>query len=392
MIPSGSGNATKKNMMLFFFYLLLLALFCERTTSWSWTLIPRTGDTAAPRVSGHVAVTTTNRHNNNNDPRVVIVFGGLTGNAGSPCTDKLWTFSSSSSSEDGTSASSCWNCIDTLKEGGPGPRMYSAAAVLKDTLYVMGGWDPGVPKSGGTFLEDVWCLNLSTMMSQKQPQQWTKSQQTLPCGPVSRHAACTVGDTMIVVHTFRGIAVLSRTTGNELEWNEQPTTGDAPDGLSMCAMAPLTDTSLLVFGGSTKTQELSADAYVLDTTTWTWNKLDCSSSSSSSPSPRASPCAAQIRDNQCLVFGGASLGAGGYQGGAGLQAQGDAWILTVHDGDQKKGTWTRVESESNNSDNNHGPKPRLAATLCPWKDGGLLLQGGWDPAGETFDDTWILHP
>ena len=377
---------------------MITMMRCEPSLSWTWTLLspsPSTSSGTAPRVSGHVAAT-----DFNND--YVFVFGGLTGNAGSPCTNQLWSLAAHDNHgwkqiESATTAADADNAVV-----GPGPRMYSAAAILYDHFYIMGGWDPGAPKSGGTFLDDVWSFPLSTTAHNDNDDPspktvtWNRMQQSLPCGPVSRHAACTVGGgTMIVVHTFRGIVVLTRTNANtnDMEWREQPTTGPAPDGKSMCAMAPLTDTSLLVFGGSTKTQQLSADAHVLDTTTWTWTQLDCSSTDSehgdgsrpSSPSPRASPCAARLRDNQCVIFGGASLGSDGYQGGAGLQAQGDAWILTVH-GD--KGTWNRIDTTTASDGS---PKPRLAAILTSLNDGSLLLHGGWDPAGETFQDTWILR-
>ena len=205
----------------------------------------------------------------------------------------------------------------------------------------------------------------------------------LSCGPVSRHAACTVGNKM-VMHTFRGILVKTASEDGGSLWMEQATTGDGPEGLSMCAMAPLSDNSLLIFGGSTKTQQLSADAFVLNTDTWEWTKLVIDGDNGS-PEARASPCAAQCGENQCVIFGGACLGGGGYEGGAGLQAQDDTWHLTVKDG--KKAAWELVKAAGD------GPKARLAATLSPLPSsgGGLLLAGGWDPKGGTFDDAWILR-
>jgi len=302
---------------------------------------------AAPRVSGHSVATGANDR--------IFLFGGLTGNAGSPCTKDLWMHEKNGE----------WK-KSAVADAGPGPRMYSAAAMLNNDLYLLGGWDPGAPKSGGTFLEDVWRLNGETL-------KWSLMEDKLPCGPVSRHAACAVGD-KIVMHTFRGVCTFDGET-----WTEQATTGEAPEGLSMCAMTPLSDSSLLVFGGSTKTQQLSSDAFVLDTSTWEWTKLE---TDSDGPSPRGSSNAAQCGDHEAVVFGGASMGASGYEGGAGLQAQDDTWLLTV--GDNDKACWDRIEFSGD------GPSARLAATLSPTVDQGLLLQGGWDPKGETFDDTWIL--
>ena len=240
--------------------------------------------------------------------------------------------------------------------------------------------------SGGTFLDETWRLDLVSL-------RWKLSDKDkLPCGPVSRHAACTVGGNKLVMHTFRGVFVKTLDTGGrESSWTEQPTTGEGPEGLSMCAMTPLTDNSLLVYGGSTKTQELSEDAFVLNTETWEWTKL--SGNNDSRPQARASPCAAQCGENQCIIFGGACLGGGGYEGGAGLQAQHDTWLLTVVDG--TKAVWERVAVT--NDDRNCGPKARLAATLSALPSsssvgdsGGFLLSGGWDPKGGTFDDVWVL--
>ena len=153
----------------------------------------------------------------------------------------------------------------------------------------------------------------------------------------------------------------------------------------MCAMTPLSDSTLLLFGGSTKAQQLSSDAFVLDTNTWEWVKLSVDDDGER-PSARASPCAARCGDHQAVVFGGASLGSGGYEGGAGLQAQGDTWLLAV--GDDRKAHWDRIGVSGDDS-----PHARLAATLSEQGEKtSLVLQGGWDPKGETFEDTWVLHP
>ena len=97
----------------------------------SWTAHQ---EATAPRVSGHVAVT-------DRDHGRVLLFGGLTGSAGSPCTDQLWT--TAAAPKDGNDDAS-WHLVDA--KTGPGPRMYAASAILGDSMYVMGGWDPGEPK------------------------------------------------------------------------------------------------------------------------------------------------------------------------------------------------------------------------------------------------------
>ncbi|KAL3923317.1 MAG: hypothetical protein SGARI_006246 [Bacillariaceae sp.] len=255
--------------------------------------------------------------------------------------------------------------------------MYSAAGILGDKLYLFGGWDPGAPGSGGEFLNDIWQLDLVT-------KEFTKLAIELPF-PVSRHAACVVGD-MIIIHTYQGILVF-REAGDKGSITAQETSGDAPDGLSMCAQVALGESGVLMFGGSTKTQQLSDSAYYLDTDSWKWTLL--TNVGDATPSPRASPCAAAVHDsaNQAVVFGGASISSDGYEGGKGLTPLSDTWLVTV---DKTAGTaeWKQVAMSD------VGPEARLAASLtCVYGEGGkrLLLQGGYDSTSkETFGEPWVL--
>lgn len=327
-----------------------------------WTALPSaSGD---PRVSGHAtAIDKSGR---------VLCFGGLTGSAGSPCTDALWAY------DDG------WEQLET--NGGPGPRMYAAAAALGDNFYVFGGWDPEAPGSGGTFKDEVWSFDVpSKKWSQLAP---------MPCGPVSRHTACTVGD-LIVVHTFRGVLVMDSSG----ELREQSTSGDAPTDFSMCACAALGDSRMLIFGGSTKSQGMSDVVYLLDTATWAWSKLRSESDKANEggrvPTPRASSCAASVDDRSCVVFGGAGLGGGGYEGGGGLRAFDETWLVEVTD-DNERAVWTEVDvAVAGGGGGAHRPPARVAASLnrLGGEGGGgrYLLQGGWDPASkETFDAPHVL--
>ena len=318
--------------------------------AWSGT----TGGASGPQVSGHAASATS-------DGRVLL-FGGLTGSAGSPCTNKLWEFS-----DEG------WKELET-QGAGPGPRMYSAAACTATSMYVTGGWDPEAPGSGGTFKDEVFRLDLETLT-------W-EAFAPMPCGPVSRHAACTAGD-HVLVHTFRGLYVLDEQQGT---FREQPTTGEAPGAVSMCAFSTLGSSGheALLFGGSTKTQEMNADAYVLDTRSWAWRKLR-RSGDGSGPSPRASACAAAAGEASCIVFGGAGLGSGGYEGGRGLCASDETWRLRV---DGHDAHWELLGSEGDGAK----PPARVAASLSALPSNrGLVLQGGWDPKShETFAKTSVL--
>ena len=103
--------------------------------------------------------------------------------------------------------------------------------------------------------------------------EWQKD-DPLPCGPVSRHAAATVGGSAegrIYIHAFRDGVVRRDACGIA---KSHKTTGQGPESLSMCAVAPVGDAGLLVVGGATKNGEFSDRAYVLDTKSYEWTELD----------------------------------------------------------------------------------------------------------------------
>jgi hypothetical protein len=319
---------------------------CAAFTPPSWAPAPTA---LAPRVSGHATSV-------DGDGRVWL-FGGLTDGAGSPCSRRVYAFDEPRG----------WTEVETAGEG-PGPRMYATSTVVGTSLYVLGGWDPEAPGTGGTFKDEAWRLNLES-------RRW-EALTPLPCGAVSRHTACRVG-TDIVLHTFRGVFVLDGATGDV---REQPTSGDGPVGLSMCAAAPLGEAAMLIFGGSTKTQGMSADTFVLDTRTWKWRRLRAEGAAV--PTARGSACAAPIDDTSCLLFGGAGLGGGGYDGGAGLTAFSETWRVHV-DGDVA--VWELVAT------GDAEPPARVAASLNQLPSGQFLLQGGWDPKSKaTFETPNVL--
>ena len=100
----------------------LLLVFCTRATeSWSWNHPVVSSAEARPHVSGHsVATASANDHQ-------VWLFGGLTGAAGSPVTDDLWSYTAAKgwNLEKAATASKC-----------PGPRMYGASAMLEGSLFL----------------------------------------------------------------------------------------------------------------------------------------------------------------------------------------------------------------------------------------------------------------
>merc|ERR1712232_1446973 len=136
---------------------------------------------------------------------------------------------------------------------------------------------------------------------------------------------------------------------------------------------------------------MSRDAYVLDTTEWTWTKLEVDNDESDRPPITASASMAQVGFNEVIVFGGASIGPTGYEGGFGLIPQNDTWLLKVLDGG-KKARWTKVEEPSETDEGTIKPEGRVAASLSPIGPSSYLLQGGFDPLTKmTFNEPWVIN-
>jgi hypothetical protein len=122
--------------------------------------------------------------------------------------------------------------------------------------------------------------------------------------------------------------------------------------------------------------------------TWKWTKLQ--PVGDIKPSARASPCGAPVpgRTNQAIIFGGASIGSEGYEGGKGLMPLNDTWLATV-DKDARTIEWKQICKDGD------CPEARLAATLTfIYGEGGnrWLLSGGYDSTSKkTYGDPWILE-
>lgn len=325
---------------------LVLSSRAAAGSGWSWTPSPASEGTAAPRVSGQAAASTADGG--------VLLFGGLTGPAGSPTTNDLWHFDS---------AKKAWKELRPAAAS-PRVRMYAASAALGKTFAIFGGWDPMAPGSGGEFLDDAWSFDLEEGT-------WKEEACKLPF-PVSRHAAAAVGDTAVIV-TFKGVF-----TFKDGILEERPTKGDGPGSLSMCAVTAMGD-KVVVFGGSDKTQVMSSDVYVLDTDDWTWSKKE--RKGDDGPPAMASASMAPLDGSRCVVCGGAGLAPAGYEGGRGLLPCDDTWICTVGEEDV---AWERVDCEER-------PEGRVAASLNRVGEDAFVLQGGFDPASKgTFGRSWIL--
>mmetsp|Transcript_27039 Transcript_27039/g.40676 ORF Transcript_27039/g.40676 Transcript_27039/m.40676 type:complete len:443 (+) Transcript_27039:47-1375(+) len=291
-------------------------------------------------------------------------------------------------------------------ECSPGPRLAFAMAGLPSSpnAFVLGGWDPQVPGTGGVILDDVAMLNSDSLTWSKPTDDKGKS-STIPDGPTSRHVAVALSDETICLHNHRCVdhVLLLQTSGeeqNKVQWVQQKTSGDAPSsrGLHCAAVMSSSDgTNMCIFGGAAQNGLMSNEAFVLDTTTWKWTKIDCGENA---PAPRAGACLCSLDDSTVLLFGGAMPTEGG------LLGLNDVWVLHVDDLETGKGRWEcLIEHDSGDNDGSSVfPPGRNAATLteidartmlpgstCTESDKCYLLQGGWAPFRKTYNDVFVLR-
>jgi len=312
----------------------------------------------------------------------------------SAATNDLWVYE-----KDKSNGKDDWEKIPKLKQGisRPSPRTHAATAVLGDLMYLFGGWDP----EKKVHLTDVWYLSLKT-------NRWSLDQAWMPYG-VSHHTAVAVSDTTIALYTHKGV-LLYDMGGPVSTVVVQPTTGQGPIGLRNCACCAIprnragTGTNMLLFGGSTGTKQgFSSAAFELDTKSWSWKKL-LPTSLEERPRSLQSACVASLGNNQCVVFGGATL-----QNDRVIPSD-ETWLLTVQNGEAAH--WEQIAvpvggtggvRDVTNGHNQHTPplipEARLAAALTATTSEELVLQGGYDPRsqktyGGPAGGTWILtkHP
>ena len=291
----------------------------------------------------------------------------------------------------------------------PGPRLAFAMTSLPSSskAFVLGGWDPQVPGTGGIILDDVAMLNSDSLTWSTNPTDKEGKLSVIPDGPTSRHVAVAISDDTIIVHNHRCVdhVLLMKTLDeeqNKVQWIRQKTSGEAPSSRGLhCAAAissPSSDgTNMCIFGGAAQNGLMSNEAFVLDTSSWKWTKIDCGENA---PLPRAGACLCALDDNSVLLFGGATPTEGG------LLGLNDVWVLHVDDLNTGKGRWEcLIEHQSVDSDSSSTlPPGRNAATLTeidakkmlPGKaadecDKCYLLQGGWAPFKKTYNDVFVLR-
>lgn len=357
---------------------MLLMLQCSTSLTAEWIQL-KPSQRVAPRRSGHAAFVV---------DKCPYVFGGYVEedakDADSMPTryvvNDLWKWNCNNQKDE-------WMPLDATGDI-PGPRLVTAMATIQDKAYMFGGWDPEFDGTGGVILDTVHelVLNLSNAGAAAS---WKKLDITMPDGPTSRHVAVAIHSTgIILIHTFRCdnfVLLFDPVTG---EFRKQPTTGSCPSSRGLHAATMVNATTVCIFGGAAKDQNMSNESFLLDTDTWKWTKL---SPSGDCPSARAGPCLCSVNvnsesnnsnnSNNCVIlFGGAEVSE------TGLKPRGDVWALSLD-----KQEWTLL------MDDKDGPPPRNAATLTEIdlndQSGGtgFLLTGGWAPFQQTWDDCYVLR-
>lgn len=318
--------------------------------------------------------------------------------------DDLWEFVPYQEEEEENSE---WGWKQRIAAGqdetSPGPRLAFVMAGLPSSsnAFVLGGWDPQVPGTGGVILDDVAKLD-SDSLKWSNPTDADGKLSSIPEGPTSRHVAVALSDDTICLHNHRCVdhVLLMQTLDkeqNKVQWVRQETSGDAPSSRGLHCAAAI-GTNMCIFGGAAQNQLMSNEAFVLDTTTWKWTKIDCGDNA---PAPRAGACLCALDDNSVLLFGGAKPTEGG------LLGLNDVWVLHVDDLETGKGRWEcliEYQSVENDSSGSSFPPGRNAATLteidakkmlpgsaCAESDKCYLLQGGWAPFKKTFNDVFVLR-
>ena len=308
---------------------------------------------ATAPVAGHCSATVNSE---------VFAFGGLLPGG---CTSQTRVF------RDGN-----WKVL-APKHGSPAERMYAAAAEVDNDMLICGGWDPGDRGSGGVFFDDLWIYSTTENM-------WTELLERIPGGPVSRHTLLPIGNSSVLIHTFRcdDYVLLYNHTTQLIE--RRNTTGPRPTRLSMMSATWHPEAMTAVFsGGANKSQEMSSDVFLLDLNTWTWSISQCMTPDSEKPRPFASASAVSLRPTQSsirqLVFGGATVSTGE------LRSSNRLWILDVNIAERTH-IWYKCFASGVT------PPKRVASRLDWVAPGIVMLHGGWKPETRvTHSISHFLH-
>ena len=268
----------------------------------SWEVVG--GALPQPPRSGHTSAADSNGR--------TVLFSGYAEEVGAAGVSRavvndLWEFSEGS-----------WRRLETHGAEQPGARLCSASAIVDNSFYLFGGWDPLLEGTGGRILDDVWKLDLSSLC-------WERI-GSMPGGPTSRHVAATASTPqgpLVLVHTFRSLESILAFDPRTQTFSEKACAGEAPSARGLHVGAALGE-KLFIFGGAAKSGEMANDAFLLHTgDRWTWERLQ---PSGPVPSARAGASACALDSETAVVCGGAEASE------TGLVPRADVWALRLEGG------------------------------------------------------------
>jgi hypothetical protein len=140
----------------------------------------------------------------------------------------------------------------------PGPRLVSTCGVLRNSMYLLGGWDPQDQGTGGTILDTVLKSDLESL-------EWKHLHDLhLPGGPPSRHVCLTISNEKLLIHTHRrhqNQVILF----DGKSFHNQSTTGDCPSSRGLHSGTVMSENHVLFFAGAAQEGTMSNECFVLCT-------------------------------------------------------------------------------------------------------------------------------
>ncbi|KAK9868773.1 hypothetical protein WJX84_000947 [Apatococcus fuscideae] len=195
----------------------------------------------------------------------LLMFGGYTEDQSlnREATNEAWVFSL---------AQDRWAQVACNAPDAPRVRLACGAVLVGNEVWVMGGWDPGHKRDGGSILQDIWALDLTTKSWRLVEPQGEK----LPA--ISRFACARIG-TRVFLHTHRStdsILVLDVADPKSPVLSTVPVQASSQDGVppsrGLQSLTAVGD-QLYLYGGAPQKGPMLGDLWVLHTSCMQWELL-----------------------------------------------------------------------------------------------------------------------
>lgn len=172
-----------------------------------------------------------------------------------------------------------------------GTQGHTAFYIGSSKILVWGGQAPAASMSANVKILDYNLGTYSTILS-----------SSIKPSPRMFHAACVRQDTMFIFGGYRGKTIFSDSWSYDIrttQWSLLPTNG--PVARSNAAFACTTN-KMYIYGGISGSGTVLADFWSLDLTTFSWRLL--SNQANSVPGPRYGALMIQVNQSSLILFGG----------------------------------------------------------------------------------------